>query len=183
MTGPGHMGTHFTPKLSIGENIAIKRIPAETRLRNLPHQYKRGYYQQLPATQEVHESNTTGSALHEHVAALLNFNNTRAKLDDYSELEFGTGSAPDETGCSEPVGRITITDPENDGAVFRMSELADEYELNPEPNPDSTIPDLTEMVAYSSNNEVFNYTTLSEPIQNKTSDYVLIINVSLSIGN
>jgi hypothetical protein len=176
------MGTHLTPKLSIGENITVRRMRSNIRLRGLPYEQRRHYYQQLPATQEIHESNTTGSALHEHVAALLNFNNTRAKLDDYNELEFGTGSAPDETGCSKPVGRINITDPENDGAVFRMSELADEYELNPEPNPDSTIPDLTEMVAYSSSNEVFNYTTLSEPIQNKTSDYVLIINVNMSIG-
>jgi len=127
------------------------------------------------------ESNTTASALHENIAALLNFNNQTEQLDQYHELEFGTGTNPSETGCSEPVGRIVITDPSNEGDTFYMREYADEYEVNPEPRADNTVPELSEIAAYSSGGDVYNYLTLTNTIK-KTSDYVLIVNISMVIG-
>jgi len=127
------------------------------------------------------ESNTTATALHENIAALLNFNNQTEQLDRYHEIEFGTGTNPSETGCSEPVGRIVITDPSNEGETFYMREYADEYEVNPEPNADNTVPELSEMATFSANGDVYNYLTLTNTIK-KTSDYVLIVNISLKVG-
>lgn len=171
------------PKLTVDENVQIRLIKSNYApdVPGVTISEQRDYYERLWAAEKTTEANTTASALHESIAALLNFNNQTEELAEYHELEFGIGTTPDETGCSDPVGRIEITDPSNEGETFYMREFADEYELNPQPNADNTVPELSEMAAYSSDGDVYNYVTLTNTIK-KTSDYVLIVNLSMSIG-
>jgi len=173
------------PKVPIYENVDLYTIPRYT-VAGLRGQDRRDAAISLAKggrwTDATRETNTTTDALHSQIAALLNFNNDRTALDEYDALEFGTGNSPTAAGgCSSPVGRISIEDPSNEGDTFYMSELADEYEVNPEPNDDGTTPELTEMAAYSTKNDVYNFVTLNNPIK-KTDDYILIVNISLSIG-
>lgn len=182
------MSTRIDEGVQVGitDNIRIAGYDVSNAVpgwHDLQRNQRHAILRNLPPDWVETVSNTTVDGLHEYIPALLNGRNTITDVqDDPAELAFGDdwggGTTADstvfttgDTALNNEVGRIGITDPDNQGREWRCDEYVSSLELNGYT--------LREIGVYSAGGTLYNHAPLSSEIP-KTDQLALLVGVSIT---